>query len=85
MTAANATQKLAFLNSNFFKDDTQLIDYFDAILDTIQTYFNKDFISNIKASTNMLIFTIISVLCAMSILLFFLGRMYIKSMILEII
>lgn len=83
-TSYNATQKLKFLNSNFFKDDSKLIDYFDAIFVKLLSLLSEDYSNSIKQSSDLLIYSSIGLL-AVSIGYVFLIWSYIQSFIHEII
>jgi hypothetical protein len=83
-TSYNATQKLKFLNSNFFKDDSKLIDYFDAIFAKLLSLFLEDYSNSIRQSSDLLIYSSLGLL-AVGIGYVFLFWSYIRGFMHEII
>jgi len=79
MPLANLSQRLQYLNSEFFMQDSQLIGYFDSIITTILSFFQEDYANIINNSTNYLVYTALGMLALLLLLAISFNCLYIES------
>lgn len=85
LTAGNFSQKLQYLNSNFFKMNSQLIGYFDSIIATLLSLFEQDYNNQINNSKTSLVYTALAMLALLFLLAACFNCIYIQTFKTEII